>query len=202
MARLPDPRPAFSPEAAAIHRRIVGARGDDVPGLYRDLMNYPELAHRFADLGALLRFEGSLPGDIRELAILATARTLRSRYIWAMHQAPAREAGLTDETLGALLVDEVAERFEGSYAHALRLVAVMLAYQPVPELLQDGLISAFGLEGFLQLAVIPNYYRMIAGLAAGFEFPLPAGMTDPFADGPAASRATIAASPGGEEDDG
>jgi hypothetical protein len=35
-------------------------------------------------------------------------------------------------------------------------------------------------RGAFQLAVVIGYYRMIAGLAQGFEFPLPPGMSDPF----------------------
>jgi hypothetical protein len=42
------------------------------------------------------------------------------------------------------------------------------------------LVAALSLPGFVQLSVVINYYRMIAGLALGFEFPLPEGMSDPF----------------------
>jgi hypothetical protein len=49
----------------------------------------------------------------------------------------------------------------------------------VPQPPQDELAAAPGLPG-LMLSVVINYYRMIAGLAVGFEFPLPEGMSDPF----------------------
>ena len=50
----------------------------------------------------------------------------------------------------------------------------------MPQPLQDDLVAVLSLPGFMQLAVVINYYRMIAGLAIGFEFPLPEGMSDPF----------------------
>jgi hypothetical protein len=52
--------------------------------------------------------------------------------------------------------------------------------EPIPHTLQDDLVAALGLPGFVQLSVVISYYHMIAGLAIGFEFPLPAGMSDPF----------------------
>jgi hypothetical protein len=55
-----------------------------------------------------------------------------------------------------------------------------LSLQPVPQSLQDELVAALTMPGFIQLSVVINYYRMIAGLAIGFEYPLPEGMSDPF----------------------
>jgi hypothetical protein len=55
-----------------------------------------------------------------------------------------------------------------------------LRLEVVPQPLQDELVAALSLPGFVQLAVVINYYRMIVGLAIGFEFPLPEGMSDPF----------------------
>ena len=55
-----------------------------------------------------------------------------------------------------------------------------LRLEVVPQPLQDELVAALGLPGLMQHCVVINYYRMIAGLAVGFEFPLPEGMSDPF----------------------
>jgi hypothetical protein len=61
-----------------------------------------------------------------------------------------------------------------------KLARHFLLLEPVPQALQDELVTALSLPGFVQLSVVINYYRMIAGLAIGFEFPLPKGMGDPF----------------------
>src|SRR5207344_1485866 len=55
MSTLPDPTGQLSPEARQIYEQIVGTRHHDYPGLFRSLMNYPELAQRFAEFGNLLR---------------------------------------------------------------------------------------------------------------------------------------------------
>jgi 4-carboxymuconolactone decarboxylase len=179
MSHLPDPTGRLTPEAQAIYAAIVGSRGHDYPGLFRSLMNYPALAERFAEFGKLLRFDGVLRADVRELAILTVARDLRVAYEWETHQEYARRAGLSAE----LIADVLACRglaAEPLYAKVQALARHLLRLEVVPQPLQDELVATLGLPGFVQLSVVINYYRMIAGLAVGFEFPLPEGMSDPF----------------------
>jgi 4-carboxymuconolactone decarboxylase len=179
MSLLPDPTGRLTAEAQAIYANIVGSRGHDYPGLFRSLMNYPALAARFAEFGTLLRFDGGLRADVRELAILTVARDLRVAYEWETHQENARRAGLSAALIADVLAgnnlsaDPLYEKVQALARHFLRL-------ERVPQPLQDELVAALGLPGFVQLAVVINYYRLIAGLAIGFEFPLPEGMSDPF----------------------
>jgi 4-carboxymuconolactone decarboxylase len=179
MSHIPDLTGRLTPEAQAIYANIVGSRGHDYPGLFRSLMNYPALAERFAELGKLLRFDGVLRADVRELAILTVARDLRVAYEWETHQENAARAGLGP----TLVADVLAGRdlsADPLYAKVQALARHFLRLEAVPQPLQDELVGALSLPGFMQLAVVINYYRMIAGLAVGFEFPLPEGMNDPF----------------------
>jgi 4-carboxymuconolactone decarboxylase len=179
MSHIPDPTAQLTPESQKIYANIVGSRGHDYPGLFRSLMNYPALAERFADFGKLLRFDGVLPADVRELAILTVARELRVAYEWETHQENAARAGLT----ATLIADVLAGRNLSAiplYGKVQALARHFLRLEPVPQTLQDDLVADLGLPGFMQLSVVINYYRMIAGLAIGFEFPLPEGMSDPF----------------------
>lgn len=179
MSHLPDPTGQLAPEAQKVYAGIVHTRGHDYPGLYRSLMNYPALAQRFAELGKLLRFEGVLRADLRELAILTVARDLRVAYEWATHQGNARRAGLSDRLIADVLAGrELAG--DPLYAKVQTLARHFLRLERVPQPLQDELVGALGLPAFMQLSVVVNFYRMIAGLAIGFEFPLPEGMVDPF----------------------
>jgi len=179
MSHIPDPIGQLTPEAQQIYAKIVGTRGHDYPGLFRSLMNYPALAERFAEFGKLLRFDGVLRADVRELAILTVARDWRVAYEWETHQENARRAGLRP----TLIADVLAGRdlsAEPLYAKVQTLARHFLRLEVVPQPLQDELVAALTLPGYMQLSVVINYYRMIAGLAIGFEFPLPDGMSDPF----------------------
>jgi hypothetical protein len=179
MSHVPDPIGWLAPEAQAIYANIVGTRGHDYPGLFRSLMNYPALAERFAEFGKLLRFDGVLRADVRELAILTVARDLRVAYAWETHQENAGHAGLSATVIADVLAGHDLSA-DPLYAKVQALARHFLRLQVVPQPLQEELVAALGLPGFIQLAVVINYYRMIAGLAIGFEFPLPEGMNDPF----------------------
>ncbi len=183
MSQLPDPTDHLTPEAQRIYDHIVGSRGHNYPGLFRTLMLYPELAERFADFGTLLRFDGVLRADLRELAILTVARELRIAYIWETHQANAAKAGLGASVVADLRNGRDLAAHDPMYADIVTLVQSFLSLQPVPQALQDRVVAGVGLPAFVQLSVVIGYYRMIAGLARGFEFPLPPGMSDPFAGG-------------------
>jgi 4-carboxymuconolactone decarboxylase len=187
MSQLPDPTNNLSSEARRIYEQIVGSRGHDYPGLFRSLMLYPELAQRFAELGTLLRFDGVLRADIRELAILTVARELRIAYIWETHQENAAKAGLASTAVADLLCGKDLSTHDALYPPVQRLVQHFLQLKPIPQDLQDHLVATLGLAAFVQLAVVIGYYRMIAGLATGFEFPLPKGMSNPFLDRPSFS---------------
>ena len=179
MSRIPDPTARQTPETQEIYANIVADRGHDYPGLFRSLMNYPALAERFAAFGKLLRFDGVLRADVRELAIMTVARDLRVAYEWETHQENAGRAGLS----AALIADVLAGRdlsADPLFAKVQALTRHFLRMEVVPQPLQDELVAAVSLPGFMQLSVVINYYRMIAGLAIGFEFPLPEGMSDPF----------------------
>ena len=75
MAKLPDPLSTLTPDAKAVYDKITAKRGPMRGGPYASLMHDPGLAEKVGDLGEYLRFGGTLPGDIRELAILVTARS-------------------------------------------------------------------------------------------------------------------------------
>ena len=179
MSKIPDPTGRLTPEAQQIYAKIVGSRGHDYPGLFRSLMNYPALAERFAEFGKLLRFDGVLRADVRELAILTVARDLRVAYEWETHQENAGRAGLSATLIAEVLAGRDLSA-DPLYAKVQALARHFLRLEVVPQPLQDELVAELTLPGFVQLSVVINYYRMIAGLAIGFEFPLPEGMSDPF----------------------
>src|SRR6059036_2489635 len=98
MARLPDPLDTLTPEAKRVYDKITAKRGA-VRGPFASLMHHPPLAERVGDLGEFLRFGGSLPGDIRELAILITARSVNQAYEWVAHERIARTEKLPDDVI-------------------------------------------------------------------------------------------------------
>src|SRR6266496_2983250 len=93
MARLPDVLGSLEPAAQKVYERIAAKRGK-IRGPFAPLMHHPALAERVSNVGEYLRFGSTLPGDMRELAILITARHVAQPYEWVMHAPVALKEGL------------------------------------------------------------------------------------------------------------
>ena len=98
MARLPDILGSLPPDAQKVYDRITAKRGK-IGGPYVPLMHHHVLAEHVSDLGEYLRFGSTLPGDLRELAILITARHVAQPFEWIMHAPAALKEGLPAEII-------------------------------------------------------------------------------------------------------
>jgi 4-carboxymuconolactone decarboxylase len=180
MARLPDPTAALSPEAQTIYDQLVGRRGR-IDGMYRSLLNHPQLTRQVSDLGTFLRFgAGVLPEALRELTILWVARRLGVAYEWVKHVGPARKAGVPEAVIEAMRSGQEMPNLAPAQAAALTVARCVLERRSIPAAVQDGLAAAVGLPGVIELVVLVGFYQMIAGVIFAFDVPLPAGTEAPF----------------------
>src|SRR5262245_38121838 len=146
MARLPDPLDTLTPEAKRVYDKITAKRGA-VRGPFASLMCHPALAERVGDLGAFLRFGGTLPGDIRELAILITARSVNQGYEWIAHAKIGRKEGLADDVIERVRTRGNLAGLPARYARPARVVQHVLAYEAIPQGLQDEVRRELGITG-------------------------------------------------------
>jgi 4-carboxymuconolactone decarboxylase len=179
VARLPDPLDTLTPEAKRIYDKISAKRGA-VRGPFASLMHHPALAEQVGDLGEFLRFGGTLPGDIRELAILITARYVSQAYEWIAHARIARKEGLGDDVIERVRTRGDLSALPPRYARPARVVQHVLAYESIPQALQDEVQRELGVTGLMELVVLAGQYRTIAGVLFAFDTPTPAGESAPF----------------------
>jgi 4-carboxymuconolactone decarboxylase len=180
MARLPDPTGSLTPDARALYDQLASKRGR-IDGMYRSLLNHPELTRRVSDLGTFLRFgAGALPDAVRELVILWLARQVAAPYEWVKHLPPARAAGLTEDTIAALRAGQDPPGLDPSQQAALKVARCALDLVSIPAGLQAEVIGLLGLNGLIELVVLVGFYRMIAGVIFTFDVPLPEGAAPPF----------------------
>jgi 4-carboxymuconolactone decarboxylase len=179
MAQLPDPSATLTPDARGVYERIARKRGH-VGGPYTPLMHHPPLAERVAALGEYLRFDATLPPDVRELAILVTARAVGQPYEWVMHAPLARQAGVPAEVIERVRTHSDPATLPDPYADAARVVIHTLRFESIPAGLQERVQARLGVAGLLELVVLAGFYRLIAGVLDAFDVPLPAGEPPPF----------------------
>src|ERR1700730_14449086 len=80
---------------------IVASRGA-VQGPFTMFLHSPEVAGRVADLGAYVRFEGSLDMKVRVLAAMTVAREFEAMYVWGAQTGGARRLGVPEPTITAI----------------------------------------------------------------------------------------------------
>lgn len=157
------------PEDERHHFDAIAESRGSVRGPFTVLMHSPEVAGRVGHLGAYIRYESELPGEVRELAILTTARAFDCAYEWAAHEPIAREAGVPSET-----IDVVAEREDPSALTEREATVVRYGR----ELFGDHAVSdetfaaareAFGESGVTELTATMGYYSLIACVLNAFE---------------------------------
>jgi 4-carboxymuconolactone decarboxylase len=159
MAKLPDPLDALEPDARRVYEKITVKRGA-VRGPFASLMHHP--------------------GDIRELAVLVTARAINQPYEWVAHARIARSEGLPDEVIERVRTKGDLATLPPRFARPARVVQHILAYESIPRELQDALQRELGITGIMELVILAGHYRLIAGLLFAFDTPLPDGAAPPF----------------------
>jgi 4-carboxymuconolactone decarboxylase len=179
MARLPDPIDTLTPEAKRVYDKISAKRGA-IRGPFASLMHHPALAERAGDLGEFLRFGSTLPGDIRELAILITARSVNQAYEWVAHAKIARKEGLAEDVIERVRTRGDLGSLPPGYRRPARVVQHVLAYESIPLGLQEEVRTELGITGLLELVALPGHYRLIAGVLFAFDTPLPEDEPAPF----------------------
>src|SRR5918995_1602669 len=101
-ARVPlVEREKATPAQQAAWDKISHSRGRGA-GRFAALLHSPERAQPIGATGHYVRFDGPLPQDVREIAIITVARALDAQYEWAAHAVLARKAGVREEVITAI----------------------------------------------------------------------------------------------------
>jgi 4-carboxymuconolactone decarboxylase len=179
MAKLPDALASPTPEAKKVYEKISAKRGA-VRGPFASLIHHPAVAEKVGDLGECLRFGGTLPGDLRELAILIIARSVNQGYEWVAHAKIAKNEKVPDDVIERVRTKGDLSTLPPRYAKPARVVQHVLAYESIPQKLADEVQGELGVTGLMELVVLAGQYRLIAGVLFAFDTPLPEGTPAPF----------------------
>src|SRR5262249_24932393 len=133
------------------------------------LLNSPDAAGRIAHLGSYIRFENTLPDNIRELAALTASREMGNIYEQTIHTRDLQNLGVAQTTIDAVNNQSGLEGLSDDE---------VLPVQAARELLRDHVLSdasftaarkRLGDQGCLDLIATIAYYSMLAILHVGME---------------------------------
>jgi 4-carboxymuconolactone decarboxylase len=151
---------------------IAGPRGN-VIGPLRAVLHSPELADRWQSLGEYLRFNCSLPLDLRELAIICAGRYWNSQLEWQVHARVARDAGIAAEIIEAIRTATIPTFTKADEAAVYRLTRELLHSAHASDEAYDAVRERFGIQGVVDLVALVGYYSMVAMTLNAHAVPLP-----------------------------
>jgi 4-carboxymuconolactone decarboxylase len=167
-ARLPAPaRIVF--DKLALKRRALG---EHFGGPYVALFNHPALAERVEALGFFLKFDGVLPRPVYQFIVLGVARATGAAFEWQDHVAHALAAGLPQALVDGIAAGASANLPE-PYGLLRDVLAKTMAWQPVPDELQEQVASRWGKDGLVEIVTVSGFYQMFAAINQGFNIQPP-----------------------------
>jgi 4-carboxymuconolactone decarboxylase len=157
-----------------LHDRIAGARGA-VRGPFNLWLYSPELCDKVEALGKFVRFDSSIPPQLRDLTILVTARRWDSSYMWHSYSKRAAEGGISTEVIAA-----IAERRKPAFTRAedqavYNYATELLHRHHVAQATFDATVAAIGKVTIVELTALIGNYSMVAMVLNAFEVDMPAG---------------------------
>jgi 4-carboxymuconolactone decarboxylase len=162
--------------------RVILPGGEGLSGPFNALVTAPHIGGHLSALGATLRFNGTLPDVLRELAICVVAGHWQAEFEWAAHSRLARELGVPDTVL-----DAIAQGGEPEFADDAQRTVYTVARQ----LVQTGRVTPetdkavrqlLGGSGTVELVSLCGYYCAVAFSLNTFDVPLPPGVQPTWED--------------------
>lgn len=148
--------------------RIADSR-EAVSGPFPVLLNSPEIAGRVGHLGAYIRFESTLSGRERELAILSTAREFECAYEWVFHEPVARGEGVPSDAIDTVARRDSVDELAATDALVVRYARELLREHAVSDATYRRAEDHFGVRGITELTATIGYYGMLACVLNAFE---------------------------------
>ena len=168
------PNGELTEQQAQASTEFAAARGE-LTGPWIALLRSPVLMTRTRELGDYLDFDSVVPGYLRELAILLTAREWGQAYEWNAHYPLAIEQGFS-----AAMAQAIAEgrRPEGMVAEEEILYDFCMELQrnhSVSDATYERAVSRFGEQGVVEIVSVLGYYTMTSMISNAARVRPPAG---------------------------
>ena len=180
MSRLAaiDPENMTAAQKKAYDGIASSPRGS-VRGPFAALLHNPGVADAVQRMGAALRFDGTLPNNLREIAILVTGRFWTAQYEWWAHARIALEAGVDEK-----IVDAMAQRRRPSFvktdeAAVYEFCTELHEKQSVSDENYEWVVEQLGEAGAVELIALCGYYTIISMTLNVAQTEIPDGIEPP-----------------------
>ncbi|MGI8447508.1 MAG: carboxymuconolactone decarboxylase family protein [Streptosporangiaceae bacterium] len=131
-------------------------------GPFNAMLLQPGLGGALQALGSAVRFQGTLPARMRELAILIVAAHWASAFEQHAHEAAGREAGLTGAELAAVRTGEEPGLADPDERAAVRAARALVRAGDLDDDEYAAAVAQLGEAGVFELTTLVGYYATLA----------------------------------------
>lgn len=181
MARVPEIDPDnLSDTQQAIYDRIAGGPRGKVRGPYHAWFQNPGYCDCIEQMGRFLRYEGSIPGNLRELAIITVARHWHAEFEWFAHAPIAAREGVAEEAIAAIAKGDTPAFGREDEALVYAFTCELLDDKGVSDTTFGKAVELLTLPGAVELTGLIGHYTSVAMALNTFRIELPEGEPRPF----------------------
>ncbi|MEQ1884847.1 MAG: carboxymuconolactone decarboxylase family protein [Bryobacteraceae bacterium] len=148
-------------------RSVAGLRGPTGIRLYS-----PKVAELTNAMGYGIRFESSIPDDLRELVILSTARELNNQFEWAAHESIALKLGVPQKTVDIIKFRYSTIALPEKQDLVIRLTREVFRTRKVQPATFAQARKVFGEKELVNITALAGYYSATAVLLDVFDMQL------------------------------
>jgi 4-carboxymuconolactone decarboxylase len=148
---------------------LVDDRGA-LRGPFDPLLRSPAIGQAVQELGAVIRYRGSLPDDLRELAILLAAAEWRCSFELSVHGRIARSIGVDADLVTALRAGNAAVPPPGTPQRLVADVArELFDTRRISDRTYADAAAELGEANTIELLVVLGYYSLLGMILEAFE---------------------------------
>ena len=122
----------------------------------------PGLGGALQALGTAVRFQGTLTGRSRELAILIVAAHWSSAFEQHAHEAAGRLAGLSEAEMAAVRAGREPDLADPAERAAVRAARALVRAGDLDDEEYAGTVAEVGEAGVFELTTLVGYYALLA----------------------------------------
>ena len=172
-------RDAMSEAQQTAADAIINGPRKAIFGPFVPLLQTPVLMERIGKTGEALRFSGTLPDNIREVAICVVARETGNQFEWQTHAPLAVKAGVPLEAIDLLAAGRRPRGLAVNEACAVDFVSELMRRHGVSDETYADAISCFGEPGTVELTALVGYFVMVCWIMNVARTPGPSRSATP-----------------------
>jgi 4-carboxymuconolactone decarboxylase len=167
----------LTPEQKMMVGDLVPGQRGGLGGPFNVLLRSPEMGDLAQKLGAQLRSPSALPGNLRELAIIITARYWNAQYVWYTHRRYAiEEEGVSPSTADAIAAGKRPRSLKPDEEIVYRFCTELLHEKRVSDRTFQAAIDRFGERTVVNLTALVGFYNFVSLILNVDRYPLPDGV--------------------------